>query len=185
MPYFHQSDNETKDGTGDDRVNGNVMCQLTSLAMVLASKGIRAKDPSAQLEDELYKMAKEVDYGYKKKKHIWDNVPEMYNEILEKNFYSSNLESNTLNTDKKLTNIISQIDSGNPVIVDILFYYGGHVIVCIGYTNDALIFHDPYGNLNSGQNNKYGTDRNGAFVEYQKDKYSIGKRWIKEITKRK
>lgn len=185
VPYFHQSDNETKDGTGDDRVNGNVMCQLTSLAMVLASKGIRAKDPSVQLEDELYKMAKEVDYGYKKKKHIWDNVPEMYNEILEKNFYSSNLESNTLNTDKKLTNIISQIDSGNPVIVDILFYYGGHVIVCIGYTNDALIFHDPYGNLNSGQNNKYGTDRNGAFVEYQKDKYSIGKRWIKEITKRK
>lgn len=28
-------------------------------------------------------------------------------------------------------------------------------------------------------------DMNGAFVEYQKDKYSIGKRWIKEITKRK
>lgn len=65
MPYFHRSDNETKDGTGDDRVNGNVMCQLTSLAMVLASKGIRAKNPSAQLEDELYKMAKEEGRGGK------------------------------------------------------------------------------------------------------------------------
>lgn len=79
VPYFHQSDNETNDGTGDDRVNGDVMCQLTSLAMVLESKGIRAKDPSAQLEDELYKMAKEECRGGKK---LWDTVRETYEKVI-------------------------------------------------------------------------------------------------------
>jgi len=29
----------------------------------------------------------------------------------------------------------------------------------IGYTKDALIIHDPYGNLEKGTNSNYGTDK--------------------------
>ena len=63
VPYFHQCDNETVDGpkSDDNRVYGDVMCQLTSLAMVLASKGIKPKDSSKQVEDLLYKIAKAED----------------------------------------------------------------------------------------------------------------------------
>ena len=190
VPYFHQSDNETKDGTGDDRVNGNVMCQLTSLAMVLASKEIRAKDPSAQLEDELYKMAKEEGRGGKK---LWDTVRETYEKVIPRinssesivgNGYEYDSEDGFLLEDEDFVNIEKQIDSSNPVIVDIKYgNNSGHVITCIGYTEKTLIVHDPYGNLEHGTNNSYVAkrDMNGAFVEYPKNKYKLGKNWIRYL----
>ena len=49
----------------------------------------------------------------------------------------------------------------------------------IGYTKDALIIHDPYRNLEKGTNSNYGTDKNSAFIEYPKNKYDIGKKWIR------
>jgi len=47
-----------------------------------------------------------------------------------------------------------------------------------------LIFHDPYGNLERGKNNQYGTDKNGAYVEYPKNKYRIGKNWIRYLSEK-
>ncbi len=190
VPYFHQSDNETEDGTEDDRVNGNVMCQLTSLAMVLASKGIRAKDPSVQLEDELYKIAKEEGRGGKK---LWDTVRETYEKVIPKinssesivgNGYEYDSSKGYWERDLKFNQITTQISLGNPVIVDIKYgKNSGHVIVCIGYTEKTLIVHDPYGNLEHGVNNSYGAkrDMNGAFVEYPKNKYKVGENWIRYI----
>lgn len=181
VPYFHQSDNETNDGTGDDRVNGNVMCQLTSLAMVLASKGIRTKDPSVQLEDELYKMAKEEGRGGKK---LWDTVRETYKKIIPRVSKKLEPDKGFVDSDLKLVNIKTQIDNNNPVIVDIKHgNNSGHVIVCIGYTEKTLIVHDPYGNLEHGTNNSYGAkrDMNGAFVEYPKNKYKLGKNWVRYL----
>ena len=46
------------------------------------------------------------------------------------------------------------------------------------------VIHDPYENLEKGTNSNYGTDRNGAFIEYPKNKYDIGKRWVKTITQK-
>ena len=83
VPYFHQCDNETVDGpkSDDNRVYGDVMCQLTSLAMVLASKGIKPKDSSKQVEDLLYKIAKAEDFGYGKLKTLWDDPQTFYTKI--------------------------------------------------------------------------------------------------------
>lgn len=83
VPYFHQCDNETVDGpkSDDNRVYGDVMCQLTSLAMVLASKGIKPKDSSKQIEDLLYKIAKAEDFGYGKLKTLWDDPQTFYTKI--------------------------------------------------------------------------------------------------------
>ena len=47
-----------------------------------------------------------------------------------------------------------------------------------------MIIHDPYGNLEHGSNNGYGgsnRDYNGAFVEYPKTKYKLGKNWIRYL----
>lgn len=87
--------------------------------------------------------------------------------------------------DEDFSIITSQIDKGNPVIVDLKHgskYQYGHVVLCIGYTESSLIVHDPYGNLEHGINNGYGgnkRDYNGAFVEYPKIKYKLGKNWIR------
>lgn len=64
----------------------------------------------------------------------------------------------------------------------------GHVILCIGYTETTLIIHDPYGNLEHGINNGYGGDKrdyNGAFIEYPKTKYKLGKNWIRFLEEAK
>lgn len=191
VPYFHQCDNETVDGpkSDDNRVYGDVMCQLTSLAMVLASKGIKPKDSSKQLEDLLYEIAKEEDFGYGKLKTLWDDPQTLYTKIISKLKEKQEIETNGIEfnnnkseRDLKFETIISQIKLGNPVIVDLRFNVDdGHVVVCIGYTANCLIIHDPYGNLEHGSNNGYGggnRDFNGAFVEYPKNKYKLGQYWI-------
>ena len=64
------------------------------------------------------------------------------------------------------------------------FFFCRHVVVCVGYTAKTLIFHDPYGNLEKGKNNQYGSDKNGAYVEYPKNKYRIGTNWIRYLSEK-
>lgn len=199
IPYFHQSDNQTVDGPDTDKdkkVRGGNMCQLTSLAMVLSSKGIKTKDPKVQLEDELYKIAKKEGYGYGKSFAIWDDVKNMYGKILPQLNKNEAISGNGMEYDPKtgyekndidLSRIVSQIDSGNPVIVDIKYGNNqGHVIVCIGYTDKNLIVHDPYGNLENCPNNIFKPERdyNGAYIEYPKIKYGIGENWIRYLVQK-
>lgn len=40
------------------------------------------------------------------------------------------------------------------------------------------------GILRKGENNQYGSDKNGAYVEYPKNKYDIGKKWIRILEKK-
>lgn len=187
VPYFHQCDNETVDGdlTGDD------MCQLTSLAMLLTSKGVKSKNQNKQLEDLLYEIAKEEGRGGS---NLWTPVSTTYKKIIPKLKEKDSIDCNglffdankgELSNDLKFQTIVSQIYNGNPIIVDLKhgnnFQYG-HVVLCIGYTEKSLIIHDPYGNLEHGSNNGYGganRDYNGAFVEYPKTKYKLGKNWIR------
>ena len=191
VPYFHQCDNETVDGPKSDnnRVYGDVMCQLTSLAMILSSKGVKTKDSSKQLEDVLYEISKSEDFGYGKLKTLWDDPQTLYTKIISKLKEKQEIETNGIEfnnnkseRDLKFETIISQIKLGNPVIVDLRFNVDdGHVVVCIGYTANCLIIHDPYGNLEHGSNNGYGggnRDFNGSFVEYPKNKYKLGQYWI-------
>lgn len=187
VPYYHQCDNDTVDGDLD----GNDMCQLTSFAMLLASKEIKPVNKSKQLEDLLYEIAKDNGRGGR---NLWNPVQSTYKKIISKLKEKELLNCNELvfepskgffYEDEDFSIITSQIDKGNPVIVDLKHgskYQYGHVVLCIGYTESSLIVHDPYGNLEHGINNGYGgnkRDYNGAFVEYPKIKYKLGKNWIR------
>lgn len=193
IPYYHQCDNNTIDGA----LNGNDMCQLTSLAMLLASKEIKPKNQNRQFEDLLYEIAKNNGRGGSK---LWDTVQTTYKKIIPNLKKNDLIDCNGLvfdeskgyfSEDEDFSIIISQIDKGNPVIVDLK--HGsksqyGHVILCIGYTETTLIIHDPYGNLEHGINNGYGGDKrdyNGAFIEYPKTKYKLGKNWIRFLEEAK
>lgn len=79
--------------------------------------------------------------------------------------------------------IEGQIDKGIPVPLGILHKGpvsaptgGGHWICAIGYTDDAIIVHDPFGDLNLG-NGGYGVSW-GARLRYSKA--HLGPRWMVE-----
>ena len=185
VPYFHQRDNRTDEGTGKNRVYGDVMCQLTSLAMVLASKGVKPTDPTKQLEDELYEIAKKEGRGGEK---LWRNTQSVYETITNSKCNEYKVSDSSIKK-SQIESICSNIDSRNPVVLSLNYKDRnlktcGHIVVVIGYTEKALIIHDPYGNLEKGTNSNYGTDKNGAFIEYPKNKYDIGKKWIRILEKK-
>ena len=185
VPYFHQRDNTTDEGTGENRVYGGVMCQLTSLAMVLASKGVKPTDPTKQLEDELYEIAKKEGRGGEK---LWRNTQSVYETITNSKCNEYKVSDSSIKK-SQIESICSNIDSRNPVVLSLNYKDRnlktcGHIVVVIGYTEKALIIHDPYGNLEKGTNSNYGTDKNGAYVEYPKNKYDIGKKWIRILEKK-
>ena len=185
VPYFHQRDNRTDEGTGENRVYGDVMCQITSLAMVLASKGIKPTDPTKQLEDELYEIAKKEGRGGEK---LWRNTQSVYETITNSKCNEYKVSDSSIKK-SQIESICSNIDSRNPVVLSLNYKDRnlktcGHIVVVIGYTEKALIIHDPYENLEKETNSNYGTDRNGAFSEYPKNKYDIGKKWIRILEKK-
>jgi len=89
MEKLSQCDNETVDGdlTGDD------MCQLTSLAMLLASKGVKSKNQNKQLEDLLYEIAKEEGRGGR---DLWTPVSTTYKKIIPKLKEKDSIDCNGL-----------------------------------------------------------------------------------------
>jgi len=177
VPYFHQRDNTTDEGTGENRVYGDVMCQLTSLAMVLASKGIKPTDPTKQLEDELYEIAKNKNFGGK---NLWKDTWNVYKKVLE-NYNSTYDPIDDIGT-IQINEIKRSIDDGAPVILSMDYKEDGdhgHVVVAIGYTKSGLIINDPYGDTTTRYKNK-----NGAFVEYQTNRWYIGKKWAVIIDKK-
>lgn len=97
VPYHNQLVNRTKLMDGKDMISGKDMCQLTSLAMVLESKGFRSGDKKRRLPDVLYDIAEREGWGGTK---IWDNVPAVYKALLEK--IPENLKTTHINANGKV-----------------------------------------------------------------------------------
>ncbi|MCX8125449.1 MAG: C39 family peptidase, partial [Spirochaetes bacterium] len=172
VKYYSQRDNETKDGI----VNGNNMCNLTSLAMVMDHKGIDVKNGTKQYEDRLYEIAKIKNVGGKK---LWYNTGIVYrtifdyiNENYNTNYIVEIKDANKYDFEKEVKKLI---DQNKPVIVSGDFP-NGHIVTIVGYDSNGWIVHDPYGNANTGYK-----DTNGEFVHYKYGKYSIGKKWFAYI----
>lgn len=219
VPYHNQLVNRTKLMDGKDVISGKDMCQLTSLAMVLESKGFRSGDKKRRLPDVLYDIAENENLGGNL---LWNKTNLVYDKLHEKSF--SNLKTKLYETDKwneklNLQDIKNQIDKGNPVVMSIGYktrktvgideplerYCGyevieenkerktkiiekkeGHIVAVVGYTDKGFIVHDPYGNLNKGENEGYinnrgAVDFDGSFVEYDYNKWSIGEKWFYAI----
>lgn len=104
VPYYSQRDNATK-----APVKAYNMCQITSLAMVLKSKGIEQQYPDMQFEDELYTIAKENGYGGDA---LWENTANVYNTVVEK--VSSNYTVKLDDNGYDINTVKQQIEKGNP-----------------------------------------------------------------------
>jgi len=79
-----------------------------------------------------------------------------------------------------ISKIHESINRGLPVICGLRKkknrHNFGHFILCVGYTDTHLIFHDPWGDWNTYYNN-----RNGAYVYYSKRDMKWAMYWDRSI----
>ena len=122
VPYLSQTDNKLfPTGT----------CNLTSVAMCLKFYGI-VGNGQGQLEDQLTRFC--LDKGLSRHSPI-DLVKVLKTYGVNDTFSSSGT----------IAMIQKQINNGNPAIIHGYFTREGHIITVIGYDDNGLIVHDPWG----------------------------------------
>ncbi len=84
VPYKNQLKNRTKAQEGEVEVSGKNMCQLTSLAMVLESKGFCSGDKNRRLPDVLYDIAENENLGGNL---LWNKTNLVYDKLHEKKLF--------------------------------------------------------------------------------------------------
>lgn len=164
VEWYSQRDNV---GDNTNGVFGYNMCQLTSLAMTMNAMGIKRLNAGGQYEDELYSYAKLAGYGGSK---LWTDTAKVYEKVTEKYNIELTWYSNEIVKHAK-----EIIDKGKPFILSMDYKEDGlhgHVIVAVGYTDNTLIINDPYGDNNTGY-----SEHNGAFVEYQINRWYLNNKW--------
>ncbi len=144
VPYLCQRDNAFRP---------MATCNVTSMAMVLAYYGIRAKNPRQQLEDEFYEWCI-ARYG---------QGSQTDNTVLVKLANAYGFKDN-FSTNHNWTTIRNELNNRRPVIVGGLFTHSGHIVVIIGYTPQGYIVNDPFGNALTGYR-----DSNGRRLVYPSD----------------
>jgi len=168
VPYFSQRDNT---------VDPYQTCNVTSCAMVCSFYGIKPKDPSVQLEDEIEAYITKK-YGEERR---------YYHDTLEKVLGEYGVE------DKFLTNALfddlrTNIRQGNPVIYSGKFTPSGHIIVIRGFDDNSQewIVNDPYGEyFPSGYQNKSGEGLKYSYSLLRKVSYSRPNCWAHLIQGKK
>jgi hypothetical protein len=145
VPYHSQRDNE---------YNPNGTCNVTALAMAMLFRLCEPKDPSKQLEDELYELImSEEGQTYFRDHYEWAAVqhinPNNVHGMLT--WASDQYGCNFVFTlDAKDTDILDHLRNG-PVIVSGRFTGSGHIVLVVGCTTGGdLIVHDPYGDWMRG-----------------------------------
>lgn len=160
VPYYSQRDSQT--------AHALRMCFSSSCAMLL--EAIRPGTLQGPNGDDAY-LGRVLRYG-----DTTDSVSQL------KALQSFGVNASLTHGADWLT-IQRQIDAGFPVPIGILHkgpvsapQGGGHWICAIGYADDALIVHDPFGNLDL-MNGTY-TNNWGARLRYSKR--NLGPRWMVE-----
>lgn len=125
VPYLSQTDNANHPGG---------TCNITSIAMVMQYWQIVGDGSGKQLEDQLYKYASDH--------RLVIGSPHDMVKIFEWKGMTDRYD--TENKDW-IQAIKKQIDKGLAVIIHTQFTPAGHIIVVIGYENNNLVCHDPYG----------------------------------------
>lgn len=141
FPYFSQRDNH---------LNPSGACNVTSLAMCLYWLGIRGDKTYPQLEDQLYDRCE---------KRGWSRHDPMGLKPLVESY---GLKDN-FTCSGTLKDIRDAIDNDIPCVLHGYFTRFGHLIVVKGYTDNAFVVCDPWGEyFESG----YDTSVSGDSLKY-------------------
>jgi uncharacterized protein YvpB len=126
VPYRSQTNNA---------LNPRGACNVSSLAMCLLFAGVEPRNPEQwpQFEDELYDYAEANGY----RRHYGEDLAKIaadYGVVDRFTKHANGIEE-----------IKGHLAGGNPCILHGYFTAFGHIIVAVGYDEEGLLIHDPYG----------------------------------------
>ncbi|MBW4438002.1 MAG: peptidoglycan-binding protein [Pleurocapsa minor GSE-CHR-MK-17-07R] len=151
--YRSQRDNESKNASGGSI--GDVMCNLTSLAMALSYLGIPNPDPTKQYEDALEDIRVEKNLPARTTSAGWGGVAAELG--VTANFLGYDLIKDK---DWYMANVLPKLRDGFAVMMSI----SGHIVRMQDVTENGLVIDDPFGvvNLQAGEGWSYDSDNKNA-----------------------
>jgi hypothetical protein len=144
--YHSQRDNESKDKAGKNL--GDVMCNLTSLAMVLEYLGVDNPNPSMQYEDALEQIRVNKGLPARTTADGWGGVAKemgVEHEMLAWTVVKGK--------DWYMEKVLPELRAGKAI----MFSITGHIVRLQNVTEEGLIVDDPYGevDLQKGEGRKW------------------------------
>jgi hypothetical protein len=152
VEYHSQRDNQSTSG---GKNIGDVMCNLTSLAMALSYLGVPNPDPTKQYEDALEDIRVKNNLPARTTAEGWGGVAEKLGVKAE--FIGYDLKKDK---DWYMANVLPKLREGYAVMMSI----SGHIVRMQDVTEEGLIIDDPYGvvNLQAGEGWSYDKDNKNA-----------------------
>lgn len=163
VEYHSQRDNKSKDAAG--KSIGDVMCNLTSLSMVLSYLGVPNPDPKMQYEDSLEKIRVDKKLPARTMADGWGGVAKELGVTVT--FLGSNV---TQGHDWYAKNVLPQLRAGHAVMLSVT----GHIVRLQAVTDTGLIMDDPYGKekLLAGSKHKWeATNKRGEASTVGEDSF--------------
>lgn len=134
----------------DDLYNPTGLCNITSIAACLEFLEVHRRSNYGEFEDELYEYALSQGYSRHDPYHLVKIVRD----------YGCR---DTFKTNATIQEVQDSLIVGNPVAIHSYFTSFGHLIVGVGFDNEGLFIHDPYGKWSA---TGYQTDLSGAYLHY-------------------
>ena len=134
----------------DNWYNPTGLCNITSIASCLEFLEANRRSNYGEFEDELYEYALSRGYSRHNPYHLVKIVRD----------YGC---QDTFKTNATIEEVQDYLIAGNPVAIHSYFTSFGHLIVGVGFDNEGLFIHDPYGEWFS---TGYRTDLSGAYLHY-------------------
>jgi hypothetical protein len=163
VQYHSQRDNETK--VKGEKI-GDVMCNLTSLAMCLSYLGISNPNPEMQFEDALEKIRVDKKLPARTTAEGWGGVAKELG--VKVDFLGWNV---TQSQDWYQKNVLPRLRKGEAVMMSIT----GHIVRVQSVTEDGLVADDPFGKakLLKGTGRKW-ESYNKSDKKWSKEKENAG-----------
>ncbi len=152
VEYHSQRDNQSTSG---GKNIGDVMCNLTSLAMALSYLGVPNPDPTKQYEDALEDIRVEKKLPARTTSEGWGGVAKELGVTAD--FLGYDLKKDK---DWYMATVLPKLREGYAVMMSI----SGHIVRMQDVTDNGLVIDDPYGvvNLQAGEGWSYDKDNKNA-----------------------
>jgi uncharacterized protein YvpB len=171
VPYKSQADN---------RYDPWITCNVTSIAMCLEYLGVRRKESSGQLEDELRDYM--LNHGLNRE--VGSDLAKVVRAYGAQDFFS---------TQTTVEEVKKWLSNKNPAVFHGYFTRGGkggHIIAVVGYDSQGFIVHDPAGEFywkgydyNDSSKNEKGKFLNYSYDLIEKTCQTDGEFWVHFISK--
>ncbi len=134
----------------DNWYNPTGSCNVTAISMCLEYLEVQRNSNYGEIEDEVYEYALKKGYSRHNPYHLAKII---------RNYGCQD----SFKTNASFAEVKDWLLTENPVVIHSYFTAFGHLIVGVGFDEEGLFVHDPYGEWFS---TGYRTDLSGAYLHY-------------------